>query len=135
MQLSEEKPPQLSRVESQAIADGFATPIFVARESRITAAPYYTVLFRLFLHHRNHSETPSPSRTGRIYPNSFTPPLPAGLKDKMVHSTPVPSSGFQALILCGPGESLNTISSNPEENPKCLIPIAVCVGESQSRLQ
>ncbi|RAL02217.1 translation initiation factor eIF-2B gamma subunit family protein [Aspergillus ibericus CBS 121593] len=43
----------------------------------------------------------------------------------MVHSTPVPSSGFQALILCGPGESLNTISSNPEENPKCLIPIAL----------
>ncbi|KAF7591123.1 hypothetical protein BBP40_001959 [Aspergillus hancockii] len=43
----------------------------------------------------------------------------------MVHSTPVPSSGFQALILCGPGESLNTISSNPDENPKCLIPIAL----------
>ncbi|GAQ40833.1 eukaryotic translation initiation factor 2B, subunit 3 gamma, 58kDa [Aspergillus tubingensis] len=43
----------------------------------------------------------------------------------MVHATPVPSSGFQALILCGPGESLNTISSNPEENPKCLIPIAL----------
>ncbi|KAE8154827.1 nucleotide-diphospho-sugar transferase [Aspergillus avenaceus] len=43
----------------------------------------------------------------------------------MVHATPVPSSGFQALILCGPGESLNAISSNPEENPKCLIPIAL----------
>ncbi|PLB43858.1 putative eukaryotic translation initiation factor subunit eIF2B-gamma [Aspergillus steynii IBT 23096] len=43
----------------------------------------------------------------------------------MVLSTPVPSSGFQALILCGPGESLNTISSNPDENPKCLIPIAL----------
>ncbi|GES65811.1 eukaryotic translation initiation factor subunit eIF2B-gamma [Aspergillus terreus] len=38
---------------------------------------------------------------------------------------PVPASGFQALILCGPGESLNTISSNPEENPKALIPIAL----------
>ncbi|KAI9041584.1 translation initiation factor eIF-2B gamma subunit family protein [Aspergillus affinis] len=43
----------------------------------------------------------------------------------MVLSAPVPSSGFQALILCGPGESLNTISSNPDENPKCLIPIAL----------
>ncbi|KAL4888817.1 nucleotide-diphospho-sugar transferase [Aspergillus ambiguus] len=44
----------------------------------------------------------------------------------MGHSSfPVPASGFQALILCGPGESLNTISSNPEENPKALIPIAL----------
>lgn len=44
----------------------------------------------------------------------------------MGHSTlPVPASGFQALILCGPGESLNTISSNPEEKPKALIPIAL----------
>ncbi|KAL1967458.1 hypothetical protein VTN77DRAFT_3243 [Rasamsonia byssochlamydoides] len=42
----------------------------------------------------------------------------------MPHSVPVPSSGFQALILCGPGVSLNTFTSNPEEFPKALIPIA-----------
>ncbi|KAN0070203.1 hypothetical protein V8E54_011784 [Elaphomyces granulatus] len=37
---------------------------------------------------------------------------------------PVPSAGFQALILCGPGVSLNTFTSNPEEYPKALVPIA-----------
>ncbi|OKL56126.1 hypothetical protein UA08_08719 [Talaromyces atroroseus] len=42
----------------------------------------------------------------------------------MPHSVPIPYSGFQALILCGPGVSLNTFTSNPEEFPKCLIPIA-----------
>ncbi|KAL4981793.1 nucleotide-diphospho-sugar transferase [Aspergillus falconensis] len=42
----------------------------------------------------------------------------------MPHSVPVPPTGFQALILCGPGVSLNTFTSNPEEFPKALIPIA-----------
>ncbi|KAI9367719.1 hypothetical protein BJX61DRAFT_279116 [Aspergillus egyptiacus] len=42
----------------------------------------------------------------------------------MPHSVPVPPMGFQALILCGPGVSLNTFTSNPEEFPKALIPIA-----------
>ncbi|KAF9894282.1 hypothetical protein FE257_007785 [Aspergillus nanangensis] len=42
----------------------------------------------------------------------------------MPHSVPVPATGFQALILCGPGVSLNTFTSNPEEFPKCLTPIA-----------
>lgn len=42
----------------------------------------------------------------------------------MPHSVPVPFSGFQAIILCGPGVSLNTFTSNPEEFPKALIPIA-----------
>ncbi|KAJ5312015.1 hypothetical protein PENANT_c022G04495 [Penicillium antarcticum] len=37
---------------------------------------------------------------------------------------PVPHTGFQALVLCGPGVSLNTFTSNPEEYPKCLIPVA-----------
>ncbi|MCJ1397296.1 hypothetical protein MMC11_000488 [Xylographa trunciseda] len=36
----------------------------------------------------------------------------------------MPAPGFQALILCGPGVSLNTFTSNPEEFPKALIPIA-----------
>jgi hypothetical protein len=44
---------------------------------------------------------------------------------KMPHfNLPVPSAGFQALILCGPGVSLNTFTSNPEEYPKALVPIA-----------
>ncbi|KAL3480332.1 hypothetical protein BJX99DRAFT_220600 [Aspergillus californicus] len=42
----------------------------------------------------------------------------------MPHSVPVPPTGFQALILCGPGVSLNTFTSNPEEFPKALIPVA-----------
>jgi hypothetical protein len=35
-----------------------------------------------------------------------------------------PQLGFQALILCGPGLSFNTFTSNPDECPKALIPIA-----------
>ena len=35
-----------------------------------------------------------------------------------------PATGFQAFILCGPGESLNPFNSNPAEFPKALIPIA-----------
>jgi hypothetical protein len=42
----------------------------------------------------------------------------------MPHSGSVPPSGFQALILCGPGVSLNTFTSSPEEFPKALVPIA-----------
>lgn len=42
----------------------------------------------------------------------------------MPHSVPVPATGFQALVLCGPGVSLNTFTSNPEEYPKALIPVA-----------
>ena len=36
----------------------------------------------------------------------------------------MPTLGFQAIILCGPGVSFNTFTSNPEEFPKALIPIA-----------
>ncbi|KAI9721812.1 MAG: hypothetical protein M1812_002148 [Candelaria pacifica] len=42
----------------------------------------------------------------------------------MPHAQSMPSPGFQALILCGPGVSLNTFTSSPEEFPKALIPIA-----------
>ncbi|KAF2767424.1 hypothetical protein EJ03DRAFT_329199 [Teratosphaeria nubilosa] len=41
----------------------------------------------------------------------------------MPHAT-VPSAGLQALILCGPGVSLNTFTSNPKDLPKALLPIA-----------
>ncbi|PYI23788.1 putative eukaryotic translation initiation factor subunit eIF2B-gamma [Aspergillus violaceofuscus CBS 115571] len=41
----------------------------------------------------------------------------------MPHSVPVPNTGIQALILCGPGVSLNTFTSN-EDSPKALVPIA-----------
>ncbi|KAL9007951.1 MAG: hypothetical protein Q9173_006874 [Seirophora scorigena] len=34
------------------------------------------------------------------------------------------SPEFQALILCGPGLSLNTFTSTPDEFPKALVPIA-----------
>ncbi|KAJ5773057.1 hypothetical protein N7457_007953 [Penicillium paradoxum] len=39
----------------------------------------------------------------------------------MPHHSPM---GFQALILCGPGGSLNTFTSRPEEYPKCLMKVA-----------
>ncbi|QIW98019.1 hypothetical protein AMS68_003537 [Peltaster fructicola] len=41
----------------------------------------------------------------------------------MPHATH-PSPGLQALVLCGPGVSLNTFTSIPEEFPKALVPIA-----------
>ncbi|TWU74052.1 hypothetical protein ED733_003179 [Metarhizium rileyi] len=36
----------------------------------------------------------------------------------------MPSTGLQALILCGPGSSFPTFTSSPDENPKALLPIA-----------
>jgi hypothetical protein len=42
----------------------------------------------------------------------------------MPHPHSMPSPGFQAIILCGPGASLNTFTSLAEESPKALIPIA-----------
>lgn len=42
----------------------------------------------------------------------------------MPHAVAVPPAGFQALILCGPGASLNTFTSTPDEFPKALVPIA-----------
>ncbi|KAK8190548.1 eukaryotic translation initiation factor-like protein subunit eIF2B-gamma [Phyllosticta capitalensis] len=41
----------------------------------------------------------------------------------MPHATQ-PTTGFQALILCGPGVSLDTFTSNPQDFPKALVPIA-----------
>jgi len=41
----------------------------------------------------------------------------------MPHAT-LPSPGLQALILCGPGVSLNTFTSTPADLPKALVPIA-----------
>ncbi|RMZ12074.1 hypothetical protein D0862_02777 [Hortaea werneckii] len=41
----------------------------------------------------------------------------------MPHAT-LPSPGLQALILCGPGVSLNTFTSTPRDFPKALVPIA-----------
>ncbi|KAH7320870.1 hypothetical protein B0I35DRAFT_427998 [Stachybotrys elegans] len=42
----------------------------------------------------------------------------------MPHAISMPSTGLQALILCGPGSSFPTFTSNPDENPKALLPIA-----------
>lgn len=42
----------------------------------------------------------------------------------MPHALSIPASGFQAVILCGPGSSFPTFTANPDENPKALIPIA-----------
>lgn len=42
----------------------------------------------------------------------------------MPHATSMPSTGLQALILCGPGSSFPTFMSSPDENPKALLPIA-----------
>ncbi|KAH0602084.1 hypothetical protein MHUMG1_00963 [Metarhizium humberi] len=42
----------------------------------------------------------------------------------MPHAMSMPSTGLQALILCGPGSSFPTFTSNPDENPKAILPIA-----------
>lgn len=42
----------------------------------------------------------------------------------MPHAVSIAQTGFQALILCGPGIGLNTFTSVPHEYPKALIPIA-----------
>ena len=42
----------------------------------------------------------------------------------MPHALAMPYPGFQAIILCGPGVSLNTFTANPEDFPKALVPIA-----------
>lgn len=42
----------------------------------------------------------------------------------MPHALGMPSPGFQAVILCGPGVSLTTFTANPEDFPKALVPIA-----------
>lgn len=36
----------------------------------------------------------------------------------------MPPTGFQAIILCGPGVSFDTFTSKAEVSPKALIPIA-----------
>jgi translation initiation factor eIF-2B subunit gamma len=41
----------------------------------------------------------------------------------MPHAT-LPSPGFQAVVLCGPGASLSTFTSSPKDIPKALLPIA-----------
>ncbi|KAH6851282.1 nucleotide-diphospho-sugar transferase [Chaetomium sp. MPI-CAGE-AT-0009] len=42
----------------------------------------------------------------------------------MPHAVSIATPGLQALILCGPGSSFPTFTSNPDENPKALLPIA-----------
>ena len=49
---------------------------------------------------------------------------PLTTEAKMPHAVSMPSTGLQALILCGPGSSLPTFTSSPDENPKALLPIA-----------
>ncbi|KAF2715436.1 hypothetical protein K504DRAFT_457602 [Pleomassaria siparia CBS 279.74] len=41
----------------------------------------------------------------------------------MPHAT-LPTPGFQALILCGPGASFSTFTSAPQDTPKALLPVA-----------
>jgi translation initiation factor eIF-2B subunit gamma len=42
----------------------------------------------------------------------------------MPHMLSMPQSGFQALVLCGPGIGLSTFTSIPDEYPKALVSIA-----------
>ncbi|KAI0862539.1 nucleotide-diphospho-sugar transferase [Xylaria cubensis] len=42
----------------------------------------------------------------------------------MPHAISMAATGLQALILCGPGSSFPTFTTNPDENPKALLPIA-----------
>ncbi|RMD41041.1 hypothetical protein DV735_g4072, partial [Chaetothyriales sp. CBS 134920] len=45
-------------------------------------------------------------------------------RPRMPHAVSVAHSGFQALILCGPGIGLSTFTSVPAEYPKALVEIA-----------
>ncbi|RKF60726.1 Translation initiation factor eIF-2B subunit gamma [Erysiphe neolycopersici] len=42
----------------------------------------------------------------------------------MPHASSMPATGFQAIILCGPGSSFPTFTTNPDRNPKALLLIA-----------
>ncbi|PHH79618.1 hypothetical protein CDD80_4223 [Ophiocordyceps camponoti-rufipedis] len=42
----------------------------------------------------------------------------------MPHAISMAATGLQAIILCGPGSSLATFTSDPDENLKALLPIA-----------
>lgn len=42
----------------------------------------------------------------------------------MPHAVSMAAPGLQALILCGPGSSFTTFTTNADENPKALLPIA-----------
>lgn len=42
----------------------------------------------------------------------------------MPHAVTAAATGFQALILCGPGSSFPTFTTNSDETPKALLPIA-----------
>ncbi|KHJ33648.1 putative translation initiation factor eif-2b subunit gamma [Erysiphe necator] len=42
----------------------------------------------------------------------------------MPHAFSMPATGFQAIILCGPGSSFPTFTTNPDMNPKALLLIA-----------
>jgi len=70
-------------------------------ESKLTASEIYE-------HPRK--PTSSGQGPGNIMPHATT--------------TTIPFTGFQAIILCGPGVSLNTFTANPEEFPKALVPVA-----------
>ncbi|KAL9617219.1 MAG: hypothetical protein Q9160_007980 [Pyrenula sp. 1 TL-2023] len=77
--------------------------------------PYGPTLFRKE-HYDDTSPLPrKPSPLSTSKPLSNVPPDPP---------VSMPQTGFQALVLCGPGVSLNTFSSVPAEYPKVLIPIA-----------
>jgi hypothetical protein len=72
---------------------------------------------------RSHArETLAGHFASNIYPtHSPTPALHT--YRGMPHAT-LPSPGFQAVILCGPGASLSTFTSSPKDIPKALLPIA-----------
>ena len=44
--------------------------------------------------------------------------------NKMPHGLSMPQSGFQAIILCGPGAGLNSFTSVPQDYPKALVTVA-----------
>jgi hypothetical protein len=71
-------------------------------------------LSRRNLHYKEASE---PGERFFCYPTTKT-------VTAMPHALSMPAPGFQAVILCGPGSSFPTFTSNPDENPKALIPIA-----------
>lgn len=77
--------------------------------------------------HRPFQRIPSPLRKPPYYtsPTGLVIRYPPAFAqhNKMPHAVSA-QTGFQAVILCGPGVGLNTFTTVPSEYPKALIPIA-----------
>ena len=74
----------------------------------------------------SHPQSPISVRTRDRLRDPFPPIAPHTPSQlaRMPHATSMPPSGFQALVLCGPGLGLNTFTTVPSDYPKALVSVA-----------